>query len=158
MVTIVTGDKNTGKTTWLFNWYQTDLQGCGVLTQKHFCGDLFVGYDLLLLPGGEHLPFCRIPDYQSDLGTCAFLSQGRFVFSQKTFTQAISYVQDALKSNTLVWLDEIGYMELKKQGFYSLLSQVINEEKEIRMVVRKNIVDDIITCFHLTPDKVIVLS
>lgn len=158
MITIVTGEKDSGKTNRLYNWYLKDPSGCGILTLKQFSGDVHIGYDLLLLPDNESFPLCRIPDFQTETDSPDLFRQGRFIFSQNAFDRAISYILKMKNSGGVIWLDEIGYLELREQGFFTLLSRIISEGADVRMSIRNNIMDEVLSFYGIEYYDLIVLD
>lgn len=79
---------------------------------------------------------------------------GKFTFSNKGFTKAIEILSAASK-NKSGWLviDEVGPLELKEQGFYTILQDIFSQEGtalKIILVVREALVDAVIRFFNLS--------
>lgn len=80
---------------------------------------------------------------------------GKHKFSKSTFEWARRQIQEASKSKIdYLVIDEIGKLELKNEGYEPILSGTINHFKEqnnfdLVLVVRKNLVDDVIEKYGL---------
>ena len=88
MITIVTGKKGSGKTTFIEQWYDKEKKGIGCITKKVYNLDKWIGYDLILLPSMRPIPFIRLKAYQNTLPDSDFLLSNRFVFSKNAFKEA----------------------------------------------------------------------
>lgn len=158
MITIVTGEKDSGKSSYLQNWYTTDPVGCGILSQKVIRNNLVAGYDMLLLPSLVKMPLCRTPNHLEDLQTTDTITQGRFTFSASTFQEAISQTMPLLLCSDTFWLDEIGQLELNNAGYAPLLHFAIMQCCNLRLGVRLSLLPDIIERFDLHACQIIKLS
>lgn len=158
MITIVTGEKDSGKSSYLQNWYTKSPEGCGILSQKVIRNDLVAGYDMLLLPSLVRVPLCRTSNYLNDLQTLDTTTQGRFTFSASTFQEAISQTMPLLLCADTFWLDEIGQLELNNQGYAPLLHFAMMQCCDLRLGVRLSLMPDIIECFDLHACQIIKLS
>lgn len=158
MVTIITGDKNTGKTTYMESWYTRDSWGVGFLSRKVFDSGRFVGYDLVLLPGGEYLPLCRLDGQGEKEGISRErgIGQGRFIFDSHAFREASCWVNAyPLRESEPVWIDEIGALELSGRGFDALLRTVLAKGHELRVVFREHLFDSLLNHYSITEYNVL---
>ena len=151
MITIITGRKGSGKTTRLEQLYHEENAGVGVLTQKVYQGDEWIGYDLVRLPDKSSVPFIRFKAYQDTLGAVDLLHYNRFVFSQKAFQEASRWLIDAIHAgHTPIWIDEIGNQELQGEGFDEVVKQALAAGVEMRLVFRLHRFNDLLQHYHIT--------
>lgn len=62
MITIITGEKNVGKTSYLEAWYDREKRGVGFCCRKVWHGEMCQGYDLVLFPDGGSRAFIRLKE------------------------------------------------------------------------------------------------
>lgn len=137
MVTLITGDKDTGKTSFLLNWYNQYPLGVALLTVKHFQNKELTGYDLLLLPEGKAYKLCRTLSHIKELPVDEYSMQGSFFFDENVFEAAALYMIDNYKEGDPVWIDEIGILEINDRGFYSLLQYFLKKNATLNLGVRE---------------------
>lgn len=155
MITIITGEKDAGKTRFLEQWYDLDSAGAGFCSPKVLSdsGQL-CGYDLLFLPGKKRLPFIRLAT-EADCQDLEKIVKGRFAFSLTAITAARRHIEIACQSASApIWIDEIGALELSGLGFDTLFRHALRHSDDIRVVFRKNIVNELIekydlACYHI---------
>lgn len=139
MVTIITGERNSGKTTFFEYWYNEVRRGIGFCSKKLYEENECRGYDLVLFPDKERLPFITMQYPQQEYGADRVMT-GKAAVD----TSVIPFVDKWLKESMTdpdepVWIDEVGERELAGGGFDHLLRRVLVECADIRLVVRKNI-------------------
>ncbi len=147
MITVVTGKKNSGKSSFLLDWFNNDPRGVGALTVKRFRGKQIEGYDLLLLPSGKRINLCGlIPDeYDPDPDE---IIMDHCIFDKYAFIEAKNYILDHLPDvEEPFWLDEISVLELDGEGFYPLLQFALSIHPEIRLGVNEACFSDLINWF-----------
>lgn len=136
MIILVTGPKNSGKSTYLLNWFENDPKGYGVLSMKRFKNNIHCGYDLIFLPSGKKLNLCNrysVNDQIKDND----LIQGNYIFNQYAFDQAYSYITENITMSSLpIWLDEVGLLEIKGKGFMPTIRKIQHLNIEMRIGVR----------------------
>ena len=135
-IIILTGDIQTGKTTFLYYWIKGKANVAGILTP---------------VKKGKRFFYDIADDIYSDMETTgkgeAVLKVGRFVFSANAFKIASDKL--LLWSNENKWgyiiIDEIGPLELNQhKGFYNALMQLIehlNTRQVLLLVVRTTMLD-----------------
>ena len=68
----------------------------------------------------------------------------------------IAYLNEYLKSDCkIIVLDEIGRFELEGKGWANILSELINSEKQLYLVVRKEWINKIIEKYKIDDYKII---
>lgn len=152
MITIITGKKDVGKTSYLESWFRNDPRGTGFFSRKVFDRNLFLGYDLFFFPQLLVIPFIRLteleekkllPEKYRVAGEA--IRKGRFSFSCSAFQYAEEWGKNIpLRSNEPIWIDEIGSLELSNAGFDSLFRQLITKKKELRVIFREALFDRLV--------------
>lgn len=149
-LTIVTGQTQSGKTTWLKDLVSQTGAAAGILMPV-IDGRRFF-YDI---ETKEAWPAEAMPDEST-------LNVGRFQFSRAAFTKASEHLCKAIQSgNGTIIIDEIGPLELvQHSGFFEVLKECLTSAKPIdRLIiaVRKSMLGDAIAfvCRHATHIKVV---
>ena len=140
-ILILTGDKQTGKTTFLKNWVVNTQHIAGVLTpiisNKRFFYDI---------QSGSHY---SMEVETKDAPPTSILTVGKYLFSINNFKKASLILMDACNNerNSFLIIDEIGPLELQQhKGFYDALLFVLehlNATTQLIVVVRPNCVIDL---------------
>ncbi len=156
MVWIIHGAADTGKTGKIVSLYNEIGQGDGFVSAKVFSAEQkFLGYDLIRLANGQRCPFIRLRRFRPD-GWDECVHLGRFSFSGQGFTFAAAIAEEIGRENIQpVFIDEIGPLELRGQGFASLLRLLLQTKKDLYLSVRCSLVDRVIKTFGLEQAVVI---
>lgn len=157
MITIITGKKNSGKSTYLKQWYLEEKNGCGIISEKIFLADSHIGYNILLLPDEIKLPLCRLPQYTEDLSGAELIQQGRYLFSSEVFKSVSDTLKEELPAHSVLWLDEVGYLELFGYGYADIIDDAQKKQIELRLSVRETLLDKILHKFRLNDCRIITL-
>ena len=76
------------------------------------------------------------------------LAVGRFLFSRSSFEKAIQVIRDAISEKGWLVVDEVGPLELRGDGFYAVLKEVLAARREkIVWVVRAGLAELVKECF-----------
>ena len=146
-VIILTGDKQSGKTTFLKNWCVTQQYIAGILTP--IVDDKRCFYDI------ETTAFSNMEVATHPPLNEGILIVGKYFFSQQNFAKAATTLMDACANSSLKYLiiDEIGPLELKQQkGFNQALLFVLEHlQKKVQLiiVVRQNCIEDIVQLLNV---------
>ena len=146
-VLILTGDKQSGKTTFLKNWCATQQNIGGILTP--IVDDKRCFYDI------ETSSFYSMEVTANPPLNEGILTVGKYFFSQKNFDKAATTLIEACTNNKFKYLiiDEIGPLELKQQkGFYQSLLfvlQYLQKSTQLIIVVRQNCIEDIVQLLNV---------
>ena len=141
-VIILTGDKQSGKTTFLTKWCATQQNVAGILTP--IVSDKRCFYDI------ETTAFFNMEVAANPPLNQGILIVGKYFFSQQNFAKAAATIMDACANSSFKYLiiDEIGPLELKQQkGFYQALIFVLEHlQKKVQLiiVVRQNCIEDMV--------------
>lgn len=157
MISIITGNIDSGKTRYLKELYEKNHQGDGVLSLKYFKDDRCIGYDLYHLKSGKRTDFIRLKtelpkDWkeQCEIGKFSFSQQG-FIFAEKVLSK--------IKKGP-IYIDEVGPIEIwHKEGFYKRLKLLIKNDRDIFLTLRPSLIDDLYNEFGLSGKiKIITLK
>jgi len=169
MVTIITGDQGSGKTTWLLkqiNSLKKSGNCGGILTPAVFKPSssgktdsipVKTGFDALDISTGKRWPLGRTD------GSLEGPVFGPFQFSTAGFERAIDSVTFALtRPDDFIVLDEIGPLELHKhKGFFRLLPLLSNIPSTVTflLVIRKSLIETAVAAiFPKTAYRVIEIT
>jgi nucleoside-triphosphatase THEP1 len=139
-VVILTGDVQTGKTTSLLNWSSKREDVSGILTP------VIDGKRMFINASKNEVFSMEANEFEKDV-----LRIGRFVFSHRSFDKASDIIRRAIGSKNWLVIDEIGPLELKGEGFSSVLREALAKRKgrNLLIVVRQGLVDDVIQEFKI---------
>lgn len=158
MITLVTGEKNVGKSTYLYEWFRKEPVGCGVISIKEYDNDIHVGYDLLLLPIYTRIQLCTLipPSYTPHRKD---LIQGRFIFKKEAFDTAIDYILENLPPiGEPIWIDEVGILESEGKGFMPIIAKISNLGYDLRIGVRLSCLKKITQMLHNNHCEIIYVT
>ena len=90
------------------------------------------------------------------------IQTGKFVFSEAAFNRANNIIQSCISRKfELIVIDEIGPLELRGKGFAETLQHLLSlslPNTNLLLVVRENIVDDVIHHFQLPAKNINVIT
>jgi nucleoside-triphosphatase THEP1 len=146
----LTGDKKSGKTSWLGSKFMHKTDADGVISP-----DIGVIRFFQLLKSGMYLPFSR-PAAGVDS-----ISIGMYTFAKQSFEIAARHAASSLQTNTWTIIDEWGPLELDRQGFYPLLYEPLqtaatDDDRRVIIVVRPSLLELVLDSFELRNDKVTI--
>lgn len=130
----------------------------GALSVKSFDSDtIFLGYDLLLLPGNRRLPLARLALTQSlDETVGEWFTFRRFRFNQAAFSAAGQVLLAPVEATEYL-IDEVGPMELGGGGFAPMVEAFLKRGVDLVLSVRPHLLSDISAHFGFEPAEVIRL-
>lgn len=140
-IIILHGAVGSGKTSTLLHWLNKRDDVCGILSP-------LVSDERVFMTLPEKIIF-RI---QADAQDKEILSVGKYIFSAAAFDRAIKLIENNLKKDfQFCIIDEIGPLELNKQGFYSLICKMLRVNKSMYyiFVVRSALVESICSMFKI---------
>jgi nucleoside-triphosphatase THEP1 len=78
------------------------------------------------------------------------IAVGKFVFSKSNFDKAIEILQSSIEKEGWVVVDEIGPLELKQEGFYTVVTALLNKRKgKLILVVRQGLQEEVKQQFQI---------
>ncbi|NIM16298.1 MAG: hypothetical protein GTO45_30240 [Candidatus Aminicenantes bacterium] len=148
MLYIIAGGIDEGKTQKMNALYH-EKKGDGFLSKKIFVDKDFVGYEIVRLSSGEKMPLAykseHVPGDWDEM-----YRFGPFSFSKKAFVFAERIIDEIIKKGIEpVFIDEIGPLELRGEGFCEILNEVLNTGKDVYISVRSHCVEDVIEKFNI---------
>ncbi|MCD6171984.1 MAG: DUF2478 domain-containing protein [Thermoplasmata archaeon] len=142
MKLIITGKRNSGKSTLVYNLCKK-CKCHGVVCLPVFENKMKIGTDAIDLMTGEKKIFSRIKEKADYEG----IEMHRYVINKNGLNHAINAIENAIKEEGIIVIDEFGYLEKEKKGYYNSVKKVLNSNKDVIMVVRENILKNFIEEF-----------
>lgn len=165
MVRIITGPRNSGKSTRFLQLYnEAGGADIGLFSRKRLDANNCVkGYDLILLPAESTIPLARVAGESVCFPKEDQLVQGQFVFSLSAFKLGHTYILNQCSSQyqtqgsslfrnqslSSVWIDEVGKLELQGLGYASLLQHLLKRNIDLTLVIRDTYLPDILTMYSI---------
>jgi nucleoside-triphosphatase THEP1 len=149
-IRILSGAKGQGKSSRLKEVF-ADVPGAeGILTLRRE-GDL---RDFCKLTSGESWSMQGAENYAGP-----WLEVGRFRFSAAAFDRASQYLLETAwhPDTKLLIVDEVGPLELRKEGFYNALKEVMENPAgpDLLLVVRSELVEEVKQFFGIPDAEVL---
>jgi nucleoside-triphosphatase THEP1 len=145
MIYVLTGKIQSGKTTALLKWSANKNDVFGILSPVIDCKRFF-------MDAHSRNKF----KMEADEIEKEIFSIGRFNFSKAAFEKAIKVIRQSINKNGWLVIDEIGPLELRKEGFYQVIKQSLRDHStELLFVVREHLVDKAIELFELKQYEII---
>jgi len=138
---ILSGPIQTGKTTSLINWSAKRNDVFGILTPIVNGKRVFMNAQTR-----EQFPM------EAGENETEIMSIGKFVFSKTSFDKAQQIIREALDKKDWLVIDEIGPLEMKSEGFYNVLKEILQyqqDEQKILLVVRETMIEKVKEFFEL---------
>jgi nucleoside-triphosphatase THEP1 len=158
MITFVTAEVNSGKTTWMRQDFESQNNADGFLSVKTFKNGFHSGYNLLHLGSGEMRSFIRKPGYLEKNWNEVFRIRDVYSFNRNGFDFAEHIAQQALDNKIeLFYFDEVGPLELHGKGFNRLFRKMLTSDINLKVVVRKTLLKKVCENFKIKDFKVIEL-
>lgn len=153
MVHLITGERNSGKTTRLLNIYK-EKKGGGIASIKGNKN----GYDFynLVFLGSGQPPILLATENPEFASKKDFFKFKRFYFNDNAFKKAQIYITELLAlSISPIFLDEVGELELKGMGFHDICLKLINLQKVVYITVRDAYVSEFLKVFRPKEFKIL---
>ncbi|ADD68364.1 nucleotide kinase-like protein [Denitrovibrio acetiphilus DSM 12809] len=144
-VIIVTGGVNSGKTTFMLKEAErlSFLGVCGFCAFAHQLEPVKDKYYIRNLRSNGTELFC-----QRD-------RTGKFIFSETALQYGIETVRRDMKDSKYVFIDEAGKLELKGEGWFSLIKEVMKTDLTVVISVRDIFLHDFVSKFGIIRPAVI---
>ncbi len=152
---IVTGEVQSGKTTWCANYRQwligQKFTVGGVLCPEAKNNDIKIGYDIVDAQTGRSVMFGRFASEADVPGEMV----GDYLISYEGLEFAKRAIQKALENRCdMVFLDEVGHLELGGKGIIESARAACQKASNTTIVVRKQLLTAFIEYFHLTDPEI----
>jgi nucleoside-triphosphatase THEP1 len=158
MIRIICGGRDAGKTRRVIALYRLTRCGDGLCMPKSFSANgAFLGYDLMRLSSGEARPLARRAG-AAPPGWDAGARIGDFAFSAAGLALAAEIVDGLIACGASpVYLDEIGPLELRGEGFAPLLRRLLAAGRDLVITVRTGLLAEVTRAFSLEGAEVMRL-
>ena len=155
MITIITGKINSGKTTKISLRYKSDSLGDGILSKKIMIEDKVYGFHGVRLANDFeflfmiHKQFANQNQNQDEVFDVAY-----DIGPYHVLTNALQYIDETYEfilSNHIspVYFDEVGVLELQDKGFAKYIQRAIQQESDVIMTVRKDLISKVVKKFNI---------
>ena len=147
---VISGETRSGKTTFLkqiindLKQANPQLKIGGIIAHgTDYRGERF-GFSIENIITGEKQYLCsREKAHDDDLKT------GRFYFSKTGFEFGNNAILDELENMDILVIDEVGYLEIKGQGWFEVIEKAMNKPGlDMIFVVRKRILEDVLNLWQ----------
>ena len=139
MKLIITGKRNSGKSTLVYNLCKK-CKCYGVICLPVFENGIKIGTDAIDLMTGKKKIFSRIKEKANYKG----IEMHRYVISKDGLNHAINAIENALTKEGIIVIDEFGYLEKEKKGYYNSVKKILNSDKDAIIVVREDVLKNFI--------------
>ena len=133
MKILITGEKNRGKSTFLYKICK-NCKCSGVICLPVFENGIKIGSDAINLVNGKKKIFARIKDKASFSG----IVMDKYVINPEGINHAIEAIEEGIRSDATLIIDEVGSLEMRGKGYYKILKKAIHRNNVV-IVVRKSI-------------------
>lgn len=149
MITIITGKINQYKTTQMIHLFEMNQKGDGFVSLKNMKDNQVNDYQAMKLSTQEKRTL--LIHEQSNLDVCTpNIKVGPYMMCLSTLHWIENEISEMIKDLiNPIYLDEIGLLELNNQGFHALLIELIKSNLDLILVVRSNLLDQVISKYHL---------
>jgi nucleoside-triphosphatase THEP1 len=151
-ITIVTGELHQGKTSKLKSLIKENPEIAGFICEAVFDIDQRIGYDLVFIPENTRVPFLRLLSDLPDNSDKLQYKLGRYAFLKRAFEQAefsIKSILAKLNDTTTIVIDELGFLEIDKKGFYEIGRLVLDAKCNLLTAVRKSSLEGVLAAFGI---------
>lgn len=144
---LITGEKNSGKTTFLTYFLENVARKKGYLPGGFLAEGIYragikTGFDLVDLNNGHKKMLC------TDIPKKGWIQMGRFFFDPEGFRFGETLLTQLQKNACPVVVDEFGPLELSGKGWRHAIDRLLSrEDLVLMMTVRKEILDGVINVF-----------
>ncbi|MFW6285084.1 MAG: nucleoside-triphosphatase [Bacillota bacterium] len=150
MVVIVTGTINSGKTTRMKALHER-LGGDGFVMEKTMDGATVKSYHALRLSNGEKRLLVLREGYETK-GFQEAARIGPYRFSSSTLEWVTATMKSLMERRVVpLFLDEAGGLELRGEGFDSILKAMASYPGTVYLSVREHLIKDIIRRYRFKP-------
>jgi nucleoside-triphosphatase THEP1 len=148
MIYIITGEINSGKSSYLLKLYNRNRIGDGFYNRKLFSDSNYIGQEIVKLSNGHSSPFSYksgyLPMYWDELFTYQDYS-----FSRSGLLFCSEIIRSSLNNPLPCYIDEIGPLELQEIGLYQEFIEILQTKKDIYVVIRNRCLSDVLLKFKI---------
>lgn len=148
MIYIITGDINSGKSTYLLSLFYKNNMGDGFYNRKLFADSSYIGQEVIHLSTGNTCPFSYRSDYIRE-GWDELFTYQDYSFSHSGLLFCRDIINNMLNNNQPAYIDEIGPLELQEQGLYDDFRRLLQTKKDIYVVIRNRCLSEVLYKFEI---------
>lgn len=150
MVHFITGPVGAGKSTKLLRIYESMHSGDEFYNVRCYKGGETIGQDIVHMQSGNRIPFSRVEDSIPE----NWDEEVRFMnysFSKKGFEFAGNIINIIAQNNLqTAFIDELGPLEIQKEGLYVHFSRLLRRNIDLYVVCRDTCINKIIDLFSIS--------
>ncbi len=152
-ILIITGEKNSGKSSKadeIVKFLQKSGKNVqGIISIGIFSGNDKTGYNAVDISTGKTFQLASVLS-----GEKFRLQQGKYYFNQDVFN-LLNETLNRESTGDIIILDEVGYLELNEEGFYSSIENFLKKFKgKIILIVRESLLENTIDKFKIDPKEI----
>jgi molybdopterin-guanine dinucleotide biosynthesis protein A len=158
-LTLLTGEVDSGKTSWCLSFSKANPDYDGVLLRKVYQAGRRIGYDAVRIASGQALPFSRLEGSEPPSWRPAE-RVGPFSVSEEGKHAANRWLLEALHSPARgLIVDEIGPLELVGRGLAEAAHSVLQDDasRSLILVVRRSCLEQVIRRYRLAEHRLVEL-
>jgi nucleoside-triphosphatase THEP1 len=145
---IITGAREEGKTTWVkklaAELCQNKIKATGIISERIIEESTTTGYDIIDLENGARHSFLRTSG-QGEPGI------GKFTIIENGLAEGRKILHNAASGKAgIVIIDEVGKLELKREGWSGSIDELIGKPVNLLLVVRDEFVDEVKSRWNLS--------
>jgi nucleoside-triphosphatase THEP1 len=148
MIYIITGEINSGKSSYLRYLFHQNRTGDGFYNRKIFLDSTYIGQEMVHLSTGAICPFSyrleHVPVPWDELFTYQDYS-----FSHNGFLFCRDIINHAVYNLEPFYIDEIGPLELQEKGLFLDFKELLQTKKDIYVVIRDRCLSDVLEKFKI---------
>jgi nucleoside-triphosphatase THEP1 len=145
MIYVLTGKIQSGKTTALLKWSANKNDVFGILSP------VIDGKRFFMDAHSRNKFKMEADEIEKEI-----FSIGRFNFSKAAFEKAIKVIRQSINKNGWLVIDEIGPLELRKEGFYNVVKEVFKDHSsQLLFIARDGLVEKVKELFELKQCEII---
>lgn len=157
MIYIIAGGINSGKTSKIKEIY-FEQGGDGIVSEKVFHNNVFIGYELLHLLFFARSPLAVISEKMPKDISNTF-TFGDFTFFNETFEFAERVINRVLhEKREPIYIDEIGLLELEGRGFSMIFNDIILSNRKVYFTVRDKYLNEVINTFNINVNNLKIID
>lgn len=148
MVYFITGEIQSGKSTYLLSLYQRNQSGDGFYNRRVYRDSIYIGQEMIRLSTGESCLFSVQINYKPrDWKEIYTFSNYSFSKAGIDFAEKILF--EELENTDFFYIDEIGPLELLDKGLSQAFYQLLQTSKDIYAIVRNRCLCEVIHKFKI---------
>lgn len=153
-IIIISGERRKGKTTFLKNilsdFDANKITYSGIISEGIDDNDKRIGFNIIDLTTNKKSKLCSVNE---DFGNKKI---GKFYFDENIIESGNKIIQSSI--NNLIIIDEVGYLELEDLGWAPSINKLIEQKKDIILVVRKKLLEKVINKWNFNNAQIFDIS